>query len=683
MPIYISAATGNWDAAATWANAWVADTVQTVGSWRRPTVANGHIYECTASAGDFKTHATTEPTWPTTNGDTVVDDQVTWTCRADYPQTAGDGVTISASQTITYNVVSTTELGAISVNGLFTVATGQSTKLSLGNVTITITSTGEMRWGNTSTPVGAAYTAEVLWNTTGDGNGIQVDSGGLFTAVGDPAVYGSTQEAVLAASHTNGQTFTIVGNYSAIWGSGQTLLLHKYGPYESPSTDLALVTLNGAPSNAANSVCTINETFSGTFAAGGRVVAVDRNVRLGKLGASTTVGDENANRPRIYTFTAPGEGPRVVVQDAVLTGFYRAYVSAVGGSQATFTRAVVRNGNTAFRDLIDVTMTGGILYSLAWGYFSDGNEASGFTMSPEARICGCSSEGVRAGFVTQIDGEIYACPTGLRVNWAMASVAGAIYGCQTGLLIYSHVRLSAAAVHSCVTGLWVDTPVVIVDGGGVGYTAAGVSKPNTTDVRLDAASSSVLMRATYAPTPLVVNATSALSNGDKYWPYPGGVFSEDHHRVSGASWSRHGTGSVERSTTVTRGGGASSSLRVVPASTCDVGDPLLIAEWTEAALPPATYNRSIYIKGGEAGETWGGGNYPTTAQLYVEASYLSGTGPLVRETVVSTAVLTDDATWTAFSLPAMVQAATGHIHYRIWLKKYRANTAIYVDNKLS
>jgi hypothetical protein len=37
-----------------------------------------HAYQASAVAGDTKTHATTEPTWPI-NGTTVVDDQVTWT----------------------------------------------------------------------------------------------------------------------------------------------------------------------------------------------------------------------------------------------------------------------------------------------------------------------------------------------------------------------------------------------------------------------------------------------------------------------------------------------------------------------------------------------------------------------------------------------------------------------------
>jgi len=57
---------------------------------------NGFRYECTAAAGDKKTHATTEPTWPTTEGETVVDDQVTWTCRyGNHLGMAVNGATLS------------------------------------------------------------------------------------------------------------------------------------------------------------------------------------------------------------------------------------------------------------------------------------------------------------------------------------------------------------------------------------------------------------------------------------------------------------------------------------------------------------------------------------------------------------------------------------------------------------
>lgn len=70
--------------------AWAANTSftgfdkATVGGYvfRRPTTPNetGFFYQVASTTGDGKTHATTEPTWPTTIGSTVVDNHVTWKC---------------------------------------------------------------------------------------------------------------------------------------------------------------------------------------------------------------------------------------------------------------------------------------------------------------------------------------------------------------------------------------------------------------------------------------------------------------------------------------------------------------------------------------------------------------------------------------------------------------------------
>ena len=57
---------------------WAVDTAYALGDYVIATTFNGWRYECT-SAGS--SHASTEPTWPTTEGGTVVDEGVTWTCR--------------------------------------------------------------------------------------------------------------------------------------------------------------------------------------------------------------------------------------------------------------------------------------------------------------------------------------------------------------------------------------------------------------------------------------------------------------------------------------------------------------------------------------------------------------------------------------------------------------------------
>jgi len=63
---------------------WAADTVTAIGARVIPTTENGFFYQCIARTGDYKTHGTTEPTWPTVPGDQVVDDAVTWINKGYY-----------------------------------------------------------------------------------------------------------------------------------------------------------------------------------------------------------------------------------------------------------------------------------------------------------------------------------------------------------------------------------------------------------------------------------------------------------------------------------------------------------------------------------------------------------------------------------------------------------------------
>lgn len=58
---------------------WAVATVTALGKQVEPVTPNTYYYECTTAG---TTHATTEPTWPTTIGNTVTDGTVTWTCMA-------------------------------------------------------------------------------------------------------------------------------------------------------------------------------------------------------------------------------------------------------------------------------------------------------------------------------------------------------------------------------------------------------------------------------------------------------------------------------------------------------------------------------------------------------------------------------------------------------------------------
>lgn len=54
---------------------WAVGTIYTSNEYRVPTVANGYAYQVTVAG---TSHATTQPTWPTTVGATVTDGTVTW-----------------------------------------------------------------------------------------------------------------------------------------------------------------------------------------------------------------------------------------------------------------------------------------------------------------------------------------------------------------------------------------------------------------------------------------------------------------------------------------------------------------------------------------------------------------------------------------------------------------------------
>jgi len=57
--------------------AWVASTAYALGDIVIPTTNNGFWYECTTAG----TSGASEPTWPTTEGQTVTDGTAVWTCR--------------------------------------------------------------------------------------------------------------------------------------------------------------------------------------------------------------------------------------------------------------------------------------------------------------------------------------------------------------------------------------------------------------------------------------------------------------------------------------------------------------------------------------------------------------------------------------------------------------------------
>jgi hypothetical protein len=158
--------------------------------------------------------------------------------------------------------------------------------------------------------------------------------------------------------------------------------------------------------------------------------------------------------------------------------------------------------------------------------------------------------------------------------------------------------------------------------------------------------------------------------------YDQGVFFENDGLQLGAARAVKLMGDIIKNTTIVRAGGAASSLEVIPQSNCSTNAPLKICEWTELDVAASAQNRGVYIKG----EGWS--SYPSAAELYFEAEYVSNDTTFTTTTIASTAVISDNTTWTYFSCAEFTPAVVSHVHYRIWLKKYGSSCKVYVDNQL-
>lgn len=591
-----------------------------------------------------------------------------------YPQTAGDVVTVSAGHTVTYNVSSATEMGAMTINGLLSFKTNTNTKLTFGHVDVTVKNGGELRIGATGSVIGAAYLAELYWNTTADNSkGLVIEAGGKFTTAGDPTYYGSTIETVLQSDFTNGTQFTAIGNMSAKWKSGQVLLVHKNSLYSSYLTDTKRVTLNGAPSDAANSVCTTNETFSGTWKTGGKVINVSRNVIIGKLGAVTTIhngsADYNTNRPRIAdSNTATGN---VNVADADLCGFSTIRSDYGPASANTWTRTVIHNGNVGLKAGANATIIDCVHFGLSIGM--DGH-ASG-TVS--GNILACSSGygyyNSPTAYGVFIQADIFGCSTGLSYSTSCV-YSGKLYSCGGGILYCAACEFRGAKLYFNVTMTQSSVGLIFDSATSIGFDALGVERPNTTDITfwISDRAGSAYLRGTKIPSGgLVLSGRNSKQHFSE-------IYSEDHNQVVGAMTRYHSHATILKSTSTTRPGGAASSLDVTPLSNlgANAACVLKVFEWTLDAVPASPQANTIYILG-----TGWGATFPLATELYLEAEYISSATLPTKSLAVSTDVLVDNTNWKSFTVN-YTPLQVGIVRLRLWFKRYVAGAKINVDNRL-
>jgi hypothetical protein len=265
-------------------------------------------------------------------------------------------------------------------------------------------------------------------------------------------------------------------------------------------------------------------------------------------------------------------------------------------------------------------------------------------------VSGCYT-GIYGGTGYTVSGVVSGCYTGLNVG-AGHTVSGVVSGCYTGIY---------GGIGHKITGY-------------LSYTAAGVPWPNTIDIRINSSTDgplNVVSRGAKIPIPPIFYERNVAGDGRR------GLVCEDYNQTVGSSYAFYCTGDVKSNVATLRTGGAASSIECVPSSACASDGPLPLFEWTEFAVAAAEQTRKIYILGN------GWGTYPTNAQLYFEAEWLSGASGTAKTITASTAVLTNNTTWTEFSI-AFQPLQVGPVRYRGWLKKYDSGgtAKIFIDNKL-
>jgi hypothetical protein len=571
-----------------------------------------------------------------------------------YPSAAGDVVNIG--HTVTYNVSSATQLGAITINsgGVLTFSTAMSTKLTLGNVDLAIMSGGELRVGGAGAPVPKQYLAQLVWNTTSDNAaGLYVNNGGKLTIYGDPDYYGSLDRTVLAADWTAGRTFQVVGNFASKWAAGAILYIHKGAAFSNYSTDINNVATPftiaslSYDSGTDTTAITINESAPGaTFKAGGRVVNAGRNVQLSKSGASTDIGNYNSNRPRLIAQNTTDSPNYINLVDALFTGFFSIDCSTNWPTyQIQFDRSVWRNGYCVF-------YYGG--YNLKF---------TGIVIS-----CNNASIGISDTIVQTM---VFACPTGYDTNYNNTFNDEVLSTNFARLNIYNSVDSGYCYANSCGYYNFQNCKFT----GHMGYNSTGVSMPNVYDCYFGNFCSMTMADAKLPANGLVI--------GRNYPLFRSRVASEHDNQVAQAHHLYDNFGDIVKTQAegsggnpIQRSGGSAYVSKVTALSNCSATNYLEIFNLRFWAARGTSKAYRFYLQTDFAALA------KTTLVLYVDYLDQAAGGRLATVSSSASGNFTsraDNSDWSQYLEVSVTPAQDGYINLYLRLMAYESGKTVWVD----
>lgn len=577
----------------------------------------------------------------------------------DYPGTAADVFNIDVGDIVTYNVAETNALGSSSVYGTLTFKKDSNTKIQFGNAILTIKNGGALRIGTSANPIDSSHTAEMYFTGGSDnGYGLSTDTTGALEIEGTD-INGDTMFSYLVSDWSGGQTFTVHGDVTGKWVNGQKIITHRFPAAYTGAVNSYEYTIASMAANGGNTDITISEAApGGTFRAGALVANTTRNVMFGKTSATQTPGTVNGTAPYIICQSTLSS-----VKHAAIIGAWAFSNTSVTG-KLDLTNVVVRNSSRLGS------------YS-AYSYNVTADKLLVISCNISTQIGGEFSNVVSFCYGGQLFSSNFCCSfTTVYVangtNNSYPFIGDLNSGClfkDVDVVDYAAYIGGAGAIT-----LGSDNKFFNINFGKYRHHANVCT--NITFIHTINGLVNMYFYNAYLNGTLAVSTWAAAGQGDLRFDDYGGTLGDtrrstkDYDAISQA--------------TVVRNGGAAIALAIsrMDASTKrSLVMPLF--EWVEWDVVASAQTRQIYIRGGNGGaEDWS--TYPTAAELFLEAEYYDEAGTPHKAFVVSTAVLTDNTTWTAFPV-TFTPGRVGQVVYRLRLGLVTgvASKKLYVDPQLN
>ncbi|OGR29592.1 MAG: hypothetical protein A2139_11950 [Desulfobacca sp. RBG_16_60_12] len=580
-------------------------------------------------------------------------DSATWG-GGGYPVAAGDIANIG--HIVTYNVVSTVELGQITINngGILTFLNSMSTKLTLGAADITINNGGELRVGASGAIIPKTYLAELIWNTISDNaKGINIANGGKLTVYGDPDYFGSDYDSVLVSQAVipaagNSVTITITGDFTTKWIAGQELLVHSGGAYSNYTNDFCRLAITSVSANGSNTdvACTVIERLAGlTCLVGADVLHLTRNVKLYKYNYNANLSQANNNRPRITNANAVGTA-NVNMSDVSVAGFY-----AAGDGYGISFNGVVRNCGFPFVSAYLSTINGIIC-------MFNGPSSNLLNNCVVNAWQANSANSPIGGYNVQLGGNI------------LGFGVGAIY--QINGVVSANIYSNSVGIYNNIY----DTIVT----GNIGYDGYGVQKNNTNDFSLQRG------RFTVRVVNSIIHSVPTFANRNTL-TYNSRIRFEHFLQTAGAHYVADAFGDIYEvaadgsgDNPSQRSGGGADVIEVIPQSNCapvSYLELLNIRLWATAGVNKSYrfYLQTDYAALAKNGLVLYG--------QYLDQGSGGHLGPVNSSTSGNFTTRSNQSDWSQYVEVAINPAQDGYVNLYIRLMGYETSKKVWVDPKVA